>query len=663
MSIGANFDLFSGSDLHTKIREGVRARIRLGREAVEDAAASFEDSENRFLAYMPTSEVDAIRKAKRSAGSPQYTTIQIPYSYAVLLSAHTYWTSVFLGRNPVLQFAARHGEPEARVQAVDALIDYQMNVGRMIVPLYIWMHDAPKYSYGVLWNYWEEELINVAEIIEEPAVFMGMPLLGKKAKKIKRTKTIPGYVGNKIFNVRPQDCLLDPRVPLIQLQSGEFVGRYVDVSWNTIINGADSKKYIAENVIELQKRLKARHSQQNQRIHGSSQVQLPGDLVGEGISLTTPDIADIGFVSLVEIYIRLIPKNWHLGKGASPEIWIFTLADDEILLEARPHGALHGKFPVFILPYEIDGYAQRTRSMLEILKPLEDTMTWLVNTHFYNVRSALNNQFVYDPSRIVTKDLTSGSAERLIRLKEAAWGTDVRASIMQLPVVDVTQGHIRDMQLLADMIQRVSGVTDNIMGMVNAGGRKTATEVRTSSSFGINRLKTTAEYWSAGDYSLMAQIMLQNTQQYYELERQFKIAGDLLDPQQAPFRAVSPEDIQGFFDFVPVDGTMPIDRFAQANLWRELLAGMRNIPELQGQYKIGGIFEWMAQLAGMRNIKQFRVQVVPDAQAAAAMQAGNTVPIGGANGNRNAGAGGGGAERDYSRIPEPGQVSGMGTTG
>src|SRR4030065_290854 len=346
MSIGANFDLFSGSDLHTKIREGVRARIRGRREAVEDAAASFEDSENRFLAYMPTSEVDAIRKAKRSAGSPQYTTIQIPYSYAVLLSAHTYWTSVFLGRNPILQFAARHGESESRVQAVDALIDYQMNVGRMIVPLYIWMHDAPKYSYGVLWNYWEEELINVAEIIEEPAVFMGMPLLGKKAKKIKRTKTIPGYVGNKIFNVRPQDCLLDPRVPLT------------------------------------------------------------GDLVGEGISLMTPDIADIGFVSLVEIYIRLIPKNWHLGKGASPEIWVFTLADDEILLEARPHGALHGKFPVFILPYEIDGYAQRTRSMLEILKPLEDTMTWLVNTHFYNVRSALNNQFVYDPSRIVTKDVT-----------------------------------------------------------------------------------------------------------------------------------------------------------------------------------------------------------------------------------------------------------------
>jgi hypothetical protein len=38
-----------------------------------------------------------------------------------------------------------------------------------------------------------------------------------------------------------------------------------------------------------------------------------------------------------------------------------------------------------------------------------------------------------------------------------------------------------------------------------------------------------------------------------------------------------------------VDGTLPVDRFAQANLWKEILAGMRTMPEIAQQYDMGRI--------------------------------------------------------------------------
>jgi hypothetical protein len=205
------------------------------------------------------------------------------------------------------------------------------------------------------------------------------------------------------------------------------------------------------------------------------------------------------------------------------------------------------------------------------------------------------------------------------------------------------------------------------MAVLNQGGRKTATEVRQSNTAGLTRLKTQAEYWSAAAFSPHAQMLLQNTQQYYDQIQMFKIAGDLME--EAGTLQVGPEDIMGFYDFVPVDGTLPVDRFAQANLWKEILFGLAKMPELGMQFDIPGIFTWMAQMAGLKNIKRFRVQTMPDQMAMGQAQAGNIVPIAGGMPNGGPGgqppgqqraAGPGGAPRDLGRLPIPSQIPGMG---
>ena len=664
MAQSLNKIIRDGSNEHTKILAALRARINLGERRQAEKDADHRAADDRFMAYVPTSESDKLRKdARKDDGTPAFTTVQIPYSYATMLSAHTYWTSTFLSRSPVLQYTARHGEPQNAVQSVEALMDYQVQVGRQLAPFYIWMHDSPKYGYGILWNYWDREYITVSEIVEENETYLGMPIPGK-TKKVRKIKQGIGYEGNRVFNVRPYDFLYDSRVSLFNIQKGEFVGREVPTPWSDIVNGQHSGRYM--NVDFLEKRLKAKKSASTSIYKGSTHSDLPEQY---SESLATYDISDIGFVDLVELVVRIIPRDWHLGTGNAPELWSFTIADLTTIIEARPYGCYHAKFPVFILPYEIDGYSASSRGMIEILTPLEDTMNWLFNTHFYNVRAALNNQFIYDPSRIVTKDIQNPQAGKLIRLREAAYGTDVRTALHQLPVGDMTSGHLRDVNVVAEMIQRVSGVTDNIMGMVNAGGRKTATEVRTSSGFGINRLKTTAEWWSAGDFGLLAQVMLQNTQQYYDMDRKFKIVGDLLSTKQLPYMEVTPDTIQGFYDFVPVDGTMPVDRYAQANLWKEVLFGLQKMPQIGMQYDMGGIFEWMSQLAGMKNIKQFRLQVRPDDVIQNQFQQGNIVPAGGRNGGIERPGGvsgeayGGGAAGVNPPEPSAPVVSGIGPTG
>ena len=60
--------------------------------------------------------------------------------------------------------------------------------------------------------------------------------------------------------------------------------------------------------------------------------------------------------------------------------------------------------------------------------------------------------------------------------------------------------------------------------------------------------------------------------------------GQLAAEAGAQFIDVSPESILGFFDFVPVDGTQPIDRIAQANLWQQIFGQITTVPQISAGY-------------------------------------------------------------------------------
>jgi hypothetical protein len=648
-----NVELRYGSKKHKRILDALLSRKRISETKMNNLHDEFNRSDEMYRAFLPTTSADAIRENRKDEGIPQFTTLRMPYAYAMLLSAHTYWTSVFLGRSPVFQFSGRHGESEQKVQAVEAFMDYQLHVGCMLPALYVWLHDAPKYKFGIVWDYWDKEQIRSSYIEKRPKMFMGMPVPGTE-RKVKSTRIVTGYEGSKLLNVSPYDYIPDSRVPITETQRGEFVGRKCQWNWNDLVRGGDQDRYFNLDVV---KKLKFVKEQMQQGRNERGGLELPDD-----DTIPSYDLDDVGVKSGFEMVVDLIPKDWKLGQSESPEKWVFAVVDDLVVIESRPHGMYHNKFPATVIPYEVDGHNFCNRSMMEVLNPLNDTLDWLVNTHFFNVRAALTNQFVFDPHRVVVKDVTREGPGKMIRLKETAYGTDVRSAIHQLQVADVTQNHLRDAQIVEQMMQRTVGVTDNLMGMINAGGRKSATEIRTSSTMGINRLKTLAEYWSATGFEPLSQRLLSGSQQYWDGDKMFKVAGDLL--ADAPqLVKVDPEMLAGDYDFVPVDGTMPIDRFAQANLWKEVLMGLQKMPPSISQgYNHGGIFEWMAQLAGLKNIKRFKIEVQSDGQIGRDLQAGNITPIGGINGGiPRPGV------RDeasaVSRLPNPSQVSGVGPTG
>ncbi|MCF6237459.1 MAG: hypothetical protein L3J79_01365 [Candidatus Marinimicrobia bacterium] len=622
---GMSLSLKGKKELQKRLLAAVRSRVMASKGSSQRSTFvnKWAEAERRAVGYIPERAADAIRRAERTGGKPQYTTIQIPYSMAVLMTSHTYWTTVFLARSPVIQLAGNHGEGEQQVLAQEALMNYQTQTGKHIVNYHTWLYDLGKYGHGVIGAYWDIEEHYVSEIVEQEAPSFAGVSVGKP-KRVKHTRKVPGYEGNKLFNIRPVDFFHDPRVTLANMQDGEYCGYITQIGWNRLVEGHKSGKYV--NLKELRDK---KGGQTQAREQTSEVVDIP-DVNAFGSAHVDGGLAG-NRVEVYEMYIELIPRDWQLGSSDRPEKWVITVTSDfTLVLGAQPLGAYHNKFPFAVMEMEPEGYSMYNRGIPEITEPIQDTLDWLVNSHFYNVRKTMNNEFVVDPSRVEMMDLKNPLPGNLIRLKPAAYGSDTRTVMSQLETRDVTKNHMNDLGSMMGLGERITGVNDQIMGVANQSSRRSATEVRSSNTFSVNRLKTVAEYGSAMGFGPLASMMVQNTQQYYTGEKKFRLTGNAGIMAGAKFINVTPEEIAGSYMFLPVDGTLPVDKFAQANLWRGLMGEMRQIPQLAAQYDISKIFAFVAQLAGLKNIDQFRIEVVPDGSLDSQVMAGNVLPMGGA---------------------------------
>lgn len=632
-----HFDVKVGSPLHAKILKEIIDRRNFSARKMTDYHKRWTEQDEVVRAYVPETETTSKqRHSKRFKREFDYISLELPYSFAIIMTAHTYWASVFLSRNPVYQFTARHGEGQDKVMAVEAIMDYQLIVGKQLPVLYNWIYDLAKYGLGIVGNYWDREEVTVARLVEQEKTILGIKT--GKTEKVRIEETLVGYEGNKLYNVRPYDFFPDPRVPIFEFQEGEYCGRDSVGSYLSLKQDG----YI--NIREAQAAGKGKSSSGTiiTDTSGSPHIDrpvLPDEEQGPGVS----------YAHLHEMVIRIVPEVWELGKSRSVEMWVFTIANQTTVIGARPLGLYHNSFPYAVIEYGMGASEFVKLSMIDVIKPLTDTLSWLFNVHFFNVRKALNDVRVVDPSRVTMSDVLRPGAGGIIKLKPAAYGTDPKLALYQLEVRDVTSGHLRDSQFVETMIQRVTGVVDNIMGMVNTSGRKTATEVRTSTGFSTNRLKTPAEYASAVGWGPMSSMMLQNTQQLYDDDKMFKIAGNMLSDimqrqqqqqqgqgqgQEAPLNAiaVNADTISGFYNFVQVDGTLPVDRLAQASLWKELLVQLGSVPAIAMEWDIGAMMSHVMKLTGERNIDRFRLNLSPDQKLQRQAELGNVIPIGGQGG-------------------------------
>lgn len=608
-----------GSDLHAKVLEYMLDRLNYSERTMTQFYSRWNASERKLQAYINLPDYEKqIQEMNKTGTPPQVTDIIVPYSYATIWTIVTYLIHTFCGQKPIFQVSAYKEESVEAAQYMETILQYNSDHTRLILAFIQWFLDAETYGVGALRCLWSVEKANRTTWVSQSMGGLAMPAAEKKKVRQRTEKVV--HEGNKVAPIDPFMFFPDPRVPMNECNKrGEFVfWRSFEGKHVLQREQAQGSLKWTDKIAEIPRGRPGESSGGSQRGLLAQGNASPGDPM-------TRDAKAKQFYQIDQGTIEIVPKELGIGDSDVPEKWLVSIANKMQIIQLEPLDYDHGRHPIAVIEPSSFGYAFGQPGTADFLGPIQDTLSWFINSHIHNVRTALNNMFVVDPSMVEMQDLKNPGPGKIIRLKRQAYGQDVKSALTQLAVQDVTSGHMQSMELFLKMGDTLAAVNDNLRGIQDSGGRKTATEVRTAGEAGASRLAARARLISAQGMVDLAEQMSLNIQQFMSMTFFLQVVGIKGANHPVP---IAPDMVAGDFYYPVNDGTLPLDKTAILGVWKEIWMAISTNPLLSQQYDGGKIFEYLAELGGAKNIGQFKIKMAPDATVEAGVNDGTLKPLG-----------------------------------
>jgi hypothetical protein len=621
-----DLNLKPGSKLHENLKEKILERARASMRVMQRKHDAWNEISKSLKAYTTEEDVEEHKKKMKSAP------IIVPVTYATLETLLTYFVASFL-QDPIFRYEATSPEDVIKGILLEHVIRKQTSYFKAGLGLHTQWRDSFAYGFGVVAPAWKR-VTGKRISIKDNGVVSSVISRFIPGTKVKVVSDVTLFEGNELVNIDPFKYLPDTNVPINDVQSGEYVGWIDTTNRMALLN--------EEKASEEGERFNAKYLKH--MLTGRSAILKYGRRDDELSRLTYQREGVLGTTTPIDViymYVDIIPEEWDLGSGSYPEKWFFALAGDQVILQATPLNLNHNLFPLAVASPDYDGYSVTPPARLDILSGMQETIDWLFSSHIANVRKAINDMYIVDPSMVNVYDLATPRPGKIIRTRKAMWGRGVKDVIQQLPVSDVTQGHIKDSSVIMDIINRTSSASESLQGfMVTKGERKSAVEARNSFTGAISRLQKSARIVGMQAMETLAYMYASHTQQLMEEETFVKIVGDYEAQLMQEFGnnlkngrvRVRPEDIMVDYDIIPHDGSMPGGE--PPDLWVNLFQVLGQSPELLQAFDIVKIFKHVARQLGAKNVNDFvrkggdvNFQVRSDEAVQKEVDKGNLVPV------------------------------------
>ena len=629
-------DLRPGTRKADKIKELVRKRIDMSYDVMSQAHKYWDIAEEHYRAFRSVDDADL--ESYRVNGVVK---IIIPIQFATIQTMVTFLMEVFTAMKPVLRVRGADPASVRPARVMEVLLDYDYRSNRGYFKLYNWFINACRYGFGVMANTWGTKQILRRQLIQAPDQ--------GKIRLDGQEFSIPGaleykndwfttFEGNTWDIVDPRTFFPDPRVPLARFQDGEFCGR------RTFIHDKELVRLEAEDLFFNTSYIQSNTSGPISSLRGSDLFTAdsrrdritPNQALGSDLQYAKKNRMHVN----EELLSYVIPKDYNLSEETRPELWIFNLINGETIVRAEPAPPGFVEFPYHLIEIYPDELTFLNQGVMDLTEPMAAHLNFLFNSHMANVRKAIHDVLITDPSRVNLDDLLDPNGARIVRLLPAAYGSDVGAVVQQLQVIDVTKGHIQDSQYIFDIYMRILGTSDSMFGQIS-NSRRTASELQGVMRSAASRMKMSADLMSSQGVAPLTQAMAIMRQENMSTAQFVELAG-----QTATDLGVHPEDIinnflkarrqhiSGVFNFPAEEGVLPGDRAKAADILKEVFKAVSQSPFLQAVFDPVEIFQEVIRQSGYHSIDDFKripradVRIMPVEQVMELAARGRARPLG-----------------------------------
>ena len=586
---------------HDDLFELVRRLKQEGQAAVQDRQAQMDQADKIYRAFVVADDAD---KKASERGEP--LKIVFPVSYAQIQATLAAIISTFT-KKPFFELEGRGNSISHRnSKLMEIELDYQLDQSVWLIYFHQWLLDMLRYGFGKLDIGYERKMAYIRA--DNP--LSQIPLLGKLFPQ-ETDQQVVSYEGACFSIDDPKTVCFDSNVSIGEIQKGQYVLSHRTLSYNALRVEADEEDYFN---LERIPKSKPEYSGSEADYRPARNASLMQNTPIKGGDLVELDIASV----------KLVPSDYELSPLNRQQIWQITMANDAVIIGARPSRFEHGQFPTAIIEYSPDLHAVTNEGMAATIDDLQNLVSWLLNSHIASVRKTIDNRFIVDPSLVEVSDFVQ--RRNIIRLKANAVGAMERA-FKQIQVSDVTQAHVVDAARILEFIERTTGISEARQGLQTPTVRS-ATEIQAVNRLGSLRLKLLISLLFEQGLRPLGTQMIQNTQQFMSTSRFISVSGHLaqalqirLEDLENGMLEVSKEDLAGSYSVSIMDAETPTDKIMIGNILKELVLGMVQNPAVVQMFQLRPdmIFRQMLTNFGITNLDDF--MGVPDPQQAMMQQA------------------------------------------
>ena len=595
-------DLAPSSEAGQKIHKLIRENLDLSYRHISQNFPLWDEIEQTYRAHRPVDDDD--RESLQRHGVKK---IIIPIQFATIQIMLTFLMEVYTALKPVLRIRGADPASMKKARVMEVALDYDYRGNRGYFTLQQFFLNTLRYSYGIMRNTWGTK--EVIRKVLTPGPLSSFNINGQRFD-------VPGafsfrndyftvFEGNKWDIVDNRSWFPDPRYPLSRFQEGVFCGERDLIHDHELMQMEDEGLFFNTSLIKQGGYAGSfRGVESGTADHRRDRYQNRLDVEQ---ALTT---AKKNRMHLNEfIVIRVIPRELKLGEEDRPQDYLFNLIDDYVITRAEP-SPFSPRFPYAVGESYPDVLAFMSQGVMELTQPLAAHLNFLFNSHMENVRKAVNDRFLADPSRIDMKDFLDPE-NSVVRLLPQAYGTNPAEALQQLSVVDITRSHFADAQFLIELWDTILGTSKHMFGQISTG-RRTAFELQGVFRQAGARMKMMADLISSQGIAPLTEMMALGRQENMSMEQFMEVAGQTaLDLGVAPdeivegFLKVNKDHLTGVFTYPAEEGVLPQDRAAAAEILQQVFSTVAQAPFLTQVFDPVYIFREMIRQQGLHNVDDF----------------------------------------------------------